>query len=132
MRDVGGDSASITIGIVAGEASGDALAAALIRAMRSQRPSVRFAGIAGPKMEAEGCEAWASTDDLAVRGISEVVSHLPRLLALRRDIIRRFRAARVPVFVGVDAPDFNLGLERRLKRRGVRTGWLAGLGRPHQ
>ena len=121
MRDVGGDSASITIGIVAGEASGDALAAALIRAMRSQRPSVRFAGIAGPKMEAEGCEAWASTDDLAVRGISEVVSHLPRLLALRRDIIRRFRAVRVPVFVGVDAPDFNLGLERRLKRRGVRT-----------
>jgi lipid-A-disaccharide synthase len=121
MRDVAGESAPVTIGIVAGEASGDALAATLIHAVRSRRPWVRFAGIAGPKMEAAGCEAWASTEDLAVRGFAEVVAHLPRLIALRRDIARRFRAARVPVFVGVDAPDFNLGLERKLKRRRVRT-----------
>ena len=121
MRDVDGESAPVTIGIVAGEASGDALAATLIHAVRSRRPWVRFAGIAGPKMEAAGCEAWASTEDLAVRGFAEVVAHLPRLIALRRDIARRFRAARVPVFVGVDAPDFNLGLERKLKRRRVRT-----------
>ena len=72
-------------------------------------------------MEAAGCEAWASTEALAVRGFAEVVAHLPKLIALRRDIARRFLAARVPVFVGVDAPDFNLGLERRLKRRRVRT-----------
>ena len=109
------------VGIVAGEASGDALGATLIHAVRRQQPSVRFAGIAGPKMEAAGCEAWASTEALAVRGFAEVVAHLPKLIALRRDIARRFLAARVPVFVGVDAPDFNLGLERRLKRRRVRT-----------
>jgi len=121
MRDAPGDAAPVTIGIVAGEASGDALAATLIHAVRRQRPSVNFAGIAGPKMEAAGCEAWASTEDLAVRGFVEVVAHLPRLVGLRRDIARRFRDARIPVFVGVDAPDFNLGLERKLKRRGVRT-----------
>jgi lipid-A-disaccharide synthase len=110
-----------TIGIVAGEASGDALGAALIHAVRRQRPGVRFAGIAGPKMEAAGCEAWAPIDRLAVRGFSEVVAHLPRLIALRHDIRRRLLAERIPVFVGIDAPDFNLGLERRLKRRCVRT-----------
>jgi lipid-A-disaccharide synthase len=121
MRDASGEAAPITIGIVAGEASGDALAATLIHAMRQRRPSVRFAGIAGPRMEAAGCEVWASTEELAVRGFAEVVAHLPRLVALRRDVARRFIAARVPVFVGVDAPDFNLGLERRLKRRRVRT-----------
>ena len=77
MRDVDGESAPVTIGIVAGEASGDALAATLIHAVRSRRPWIRFAGIAGPKMEAAGCEAWASTEDLAVRGFAEVVAHLP-------------------------------------------------------
>ena len=121
MRDAPGDAAPVTIGIVAGEASGDALAATLIAAVRRQRPYVNFAGIAGPKMEAAGCEAWASTEDLAVRGFVEVVAHLPRLVRLRRDIARRFHNANISVFVGVDAPDFNLGLERKLKRRGIRT-----------
>ena len=121
MRDASGEAPPITIGIIAGEASGDALGAELIHAVRRRRPAVRFAGIAGPKMEAAGCEIWASMEPLAVRGFSEVVAHLPGLVALRREIARRFLAARVPVFVGVDAPDFNLGLERRLKRRHVRT-----------
>lgn len=112
---------SVTIGIVAGEASGDALGAALIHAVRRRRPAVRFAGIAGPGMEAAGCEIWAPLEQLAVRGFSEVVAHLPALVALRLDIARRFIAARIPVFVGVDAPDFNLGLERRLKRKRIRT-----------
>src|SRR4029078_10811658 len=89
--------------------------------VRRGRRAICFAGVAGPKMEAAGCEAWASTEDLAVRGFAEVVAHLPALVALRRDIARRFVAARVPVFVGVDAPDFNLGLERRLKRKRIRT-----------
>jgi lipid-A-disaccharide synthase len=121
MRDASGEAAPITIGIVAGEASGDALGATLIHAVHSARPSIRFAGIAGPRMEAAGCESWASTDALAVRGFSEVVAHLPRLFALRRDVARRLLGARVPLFIGVDAPDFNLGLERRLHRQGVRT-----------
>jgi lipid-A-disaccharide synthase len=111
----------VTIGIVAGEASGDALAATLIEAVVRRRPSVRFAGIAGPRMQAAGCEVLAPLERLAVRGFTEVIAHLPGLVALRRDIARRFIAMRVPVFVGVDAPDFNLGLERRLKRRRVRT-----------
>jgi lipid-A-disaccharide synthase len=113
--------ADVTIGIVAGESSGDALGAALIRAVARVWPEIRFAGVAGPKMEAAGCEAFASTEELAVRGFAEVVSHLPRLVALRRRLARRFLDARIPVFVGVDAPDFNLGLERKLKRRRVRT-----------
>jgi lipid-A-disaccharide synthase len=112
---------AVTIGIVAGEASGDALGATLMEAVRRRRPAVSFAGIAGPKMEAAGCEIWAPLEKLAVRGFSEVLAHLPGLVALRRDIARRLVAARVPLFVGVDAPDFNLGLERRLKRRGIRT-----------
>jgi lipid-A-disaccharide synthase len=111
----------ITIGIVAGEASGDALAATLIDAVRSRRADVRFAGIAGPRMQAAGCEVLAPQDALAVRGLTEVVAHLPSLVALRRNIAQRLVAMRVPVFVGVDAPEFNLGLERRLKRRRVRT-----------
>jgi lipid-A-disaccharide synthase len=121
MRDARGAAAPVTFGFVAGEASGDALAATLIQAVRERRPSVRFAGIAGPRMAAAGCEVWASAEQLAVRGFAEVISHLPRLVALRRDIARRMLGARVPVFVGVDAPDFNLGLERRLKRRRIRT-----------
>jgi lipid-A-disaccharide synthase len=111
----------VTIGIVAGEASGDALAATLIRAVRARLPEARFAGIAGPKMIGAGCEPWYPLELLAVRGISEVIGHLPELVRIRGALARRLLAERVPVFVGVDAPDFNLGLERRLKRRGVRT-----------
>src|SRR6185437_10162190 len=72
----------VTIGIVAGEASGDALGAALIDAVRRRQPSVRFAGIAGPRMEAAGCEAWVPLERLAVRGFAEVVAHLPGLISL--------------------------------------------------
>jgi len=110
-----------TVGIVAGEASGDALAATLIESVRARCPQVRFVGIAGPRMEAAGCEAWYPVDKLAVRGFAEVVRHLPELLRIRRELRRRLLAERVALFVGVDAPDFNLGLERKLKRAGVRT-----------
>lgn len=113
--------APVTVGIVAGEASGDALAAALIDAVRARHPHVRFVGIAGPRMEAAGCEAWFPLEKLAVRGFAEVVRHLPELLRIRGELRRRLLAARVSLFVGVDAPDFNLGLERKLKRAGVRT-----------
>ena len=111
----------ITVGIVAGEASGDALAATLIHAVRAQHPDVRFAGIAGPRMEAAGCEVWFPLEKLAVRGFVEVFAHLPELLRIRRQLRLRLLEAGVPLFVGVDAPDFNLGLERKLKRSGVRT-----------
>ena len=111
----------VTIGIVAGEASGDALGATLITALRAGHPHVRFAGIGGPKMEAAGCDVWVPMEKLAVRGFSEVVAHLPELLRIRRDIGRRFVRAGIPLFVGVDSPDFNLGLARKLRRWGVRT-----------
>ena len=114
-------SSRVTIGIVAGEASGDALAATLIHAVRNRMPQARFVGVAGPRMEAAGCEAWYPLEMLAVRGLVEVLSRLPELFMLRRALFRRFVAARVPVFVGVDAPDFNLVLERKLKRAGVRS-----------
>ena len=119
--NAGASDDAITIGIVAGESSGDALGASLIRALRERAPRVRFVGVAGPKMQEAGCEAWHPVDALSLRGIVEVIAHLPRLLGLRRTLRRRLLAARVPLFVGVDAPDFNLGLERKLRRAGVRT-----------
>ncbi len=113
--------APVTIGIVAGEASGDALGAQLIHAVRERMPRVRFAGIGGPRMESAGCEIWHPMSRLALRGYAEVLVHLPGLLRIRRDVFRRLRSMRAPLFIGVDAPDFNLGLEARLKKRGVRT-----------
>ena len=111
----------LTIGLVAGESSGDNLGAALIRALRARAPGARFVGIAGPAMTAEGCEAWAAAEELAVMGIFEVVHHLPRLVALRRRIRRRFLEECPDVFVGIDAPEFNLGLADALHTSGIRT-----------
>ena len=121
MPDADPRPGAVTIGIVAGEASGDALAATLIHAVRERLPQARFVGVAGPRMEAAGCEAWHALETLSVRGFVEVLSRLPELVALRRGLARRLRAERVPMFIGVDAPDFNLGLEAKLKRAGVRT-----------
>ncbi len=109
------------IAIVAGEASGDLLGAELIRAVRARRDDIEFYGVGGPKMQAAGCDIVESSSALAVRGLTEVLRHLPRLLRLRGQLLRRFAADRPALFIGVDAPDFNLGLERRLKRRGLRT-----------
>lgn len=111
----------LTIGLVAGESSGDRLGAALIRALRAREPNARFAGVAGPAMAAEGCEAWASSDALAVMGLFEVARQLPGLLRLRRAVRRRFLAERPDVFVGIDAPEFNLHLARALHGAGVPT-----------
>jgi lipid-A-disaccharide synthase len=121
MRDAPPSPGAVTIGIVAGEASGDALAATLIHAVRTRMPHARFVGVAGPRMEAAGCEAWYPLERLSVRGLVEVLAHLPALTALRRALAQRLLAERVALFIGVDAPDFNLGLERKLKRAGTRT-----------
>jgi lipid-A-disaccharide synthase len=114
-------SGSVTIGIVAGEPSGDALGAALIRAVRERLPHARFVGVAGPRMQAAGCEPWFPLEKLSVAGLVEVLSRVPQILALRRELLRKLVAARVQLFIGVDAPEFNLGIEAKLKRAGVRT-----------
>jgi len=108
-------------GLVAGEASGDNLGGALIEALAERAPGSRFFGIAGPRMAAAGCEAWFSADELAVMGLAEIVRHLPRLLRLRRDLLRRFAALVPDAYVGIDSPEFNLRVAAALKRRGIPT-----------
>lgn len=107
--------------LVAGEASGDILGAALIRGLRARYPDATFYGVAGPRMREAGCEAIGSIEALSVMGLTEVLRHLPRLLGLRRDLVRRFLADRPDAFIGIDAPDFNLRVERTLHDKGVRT-----------
>lgn len=109
------------IALVAGEASGDQLGAGLIAELKARFPQAEFAGIGGPAMRAAGLEAWHDSQELAVMGLAEVLSHLPRLLRLRSGLRKRLLAWRPDVFVGIDAPDFNLGVEKWLKRRGIRT-----------
>jgi lipid-A-disaccharide synthase len=110
----------LRVGLVAGEASGDTLGAALIEALRARVPDLECFGVAGPKMVAAGCEAWAAAAELSVMGLAEVLGHLPRLLRLRAGLAQRFARARPDVFVGIDSPEFNLPLARGLKRTGIR------------
>lgn len=109
------------IALVAGEASGDILGAGLITALRERWPDAQFAGVGGDRMREAGFDAWFDADELAVMGLTEVLRHLPRLLRLRRDLLARVVGWQPDAFVGIDAPDFNLGLERRLKQRGIAT-----------
>ncbi len=109
------------IALVAGEASGDNLGAALIAAIRERVPNARFVGVPGPRMREAGCEALASSDELALMGLAEILRHLPRLIGLRRRLVRELLARRPAVFVGIDAPEFNLGLAKRLKAGGLPT-----------
>lgn len=111
----------LSIGLVAGEASGDRLGADFMRAVLARRPDTRFYGIAGPQMAAAGCEVLAGADSLAVMGLAEVLRHLPRILAVRRRILAEFLGRRPDVFVGIDAPEFNLGVAGALHAAGIRT-----------
>jgi lipid-A-disaccharide synthase len=111
----------LRIGIVAGEASGDLLGAALIQALRARLPQVQFLGLAGERMRAADCEALGSSEELAVMGLVEPLRHLPRLLRLRSRLLRTFLERRIDIFIGVDSPAFNIGLARRLRNAGIAT-----------
>jgi lipid-A-disaccharide synthase len=109
------------IALIAGEDSGDQLGADLILALRTRYPDARFLGIGGARMQAQGFESWYDIRELSLFGFSEVIRHLPRLLRLRRELIARLLDEQPAIVVGIDAPDFNLGLEQRLKRAGLKT-----------
>ncbi len=107
--------------LLAGEDSGDQLGAELIAALRAIHPQARFVGVGGPRMRAVGFESWHDISELSVMGLTEVLRHLPRLLRLRASLAKRLIASNPDVFIGIDAPDFNLGLEKKLKTAGIRT-----------
>ena len=137
MRTGPGDR-PLRIAVVAGEASGDRLGAGLIRALRAGPHAVEVAGVAGPEMREAGCRPLMDASRFAVMGLAEILSHLPRLWMLRRRLLERLAAFRPDVFVGIDAPELNLGLAARMKELGVPTvqyvcpsiwAWRAGRAR---
>jgi len=111
----------VKIGIVAGEASGDLLGALLIKALKDEYPQLEFVGIAGPRMQSAGAISWYPMEKLAVRGYVEVLKSFREILSIRRGLRDRMLKERPAVFIGIDAPDFNLGLEKTLKRAGIPT-----------
>ena len=120
------EAAPLTIAVVAGEASGDLLGAHLIRALRARLPEAHFTGIGGPRMQSAGMTVLYPMEKLAVRGYVEVLRHYAEIQGIRRRLAARFLAHPPALFVGVDAPDFNLDLELKLKSAGIPTAHLVG------
>ena len=107
--------------ILAGESSGDNIGSSIIHELRKRNPKHEFKGIAGPKMIEAGCEPWFDIKDLSVMGIINVLKHIPRLLMIRKQVMKKILERPPDAFIGVDYPEFNLSIESKLKRKGIKT-----------
>jgi lipid-A-disaccharide synthase len=113
------ESYSMNVGIVAGEISGNLLGAGLIHALREKQSDIHIEGIGGPDMIAAGCHSFYDMERLAVMGLIEPLGRLPELIRIRRHLYRHFAAQKPDVFIGIDSPDFNIGLEFKLRKAGI-------------